>query len=230
MAQLAHPIFVESEKVDTVDDPIEEANTLLIFLCGRKFEHFPMTRKELNLRYISVRTKIWTRRRACYHICTAPLSSELRRQDYIECYGCFGYLILCSGGSKPTNKDAQARDLPDSDSSWWQSSKDVSDPFAKVTISISKVPNSSPPNLVENSPTGSVDAGGREDCGDPVRVEFPLPSLGGRVSPSPVSQCCYNQDLYSRQVSHIYASMEFYFKREATNPPPAVHGDRVCLP
>ena len=29
-------------------------------------------------------------------------------------------------------KPAQARDLPDSDSSWWQSSKDVSDPFAKV--------------------------------------------------------------------------------------------------
>ena len=32
-------------------------------------------------------------------------------------------------------KDAQARDLPDVDSSWWQSSKDVSDPFAKVSNS-----------------------------------------------------------------------------------------------
>jgi len=28
----------------------------------------------------------------------------------------------------------EARDLPDSDSSWWQSSKDVSDPFAKVQL------------------------------------------------------------------------------------------------
>ena len=42
--------------------------------------------KGLNLRYISARTEIWTQRRACYHICMAPWSSGLRRQDYIGCY------------------------------------------------------------------------------------------------------------------------------------------------
>ena len=39
------------------------------------------------------------------------------------------------GEQREKNKDAQARDLPDVDSSWWQSSKDVSDPFAKVSNS-----------------------------------------------------------------------------------------------
>merc|ERR1712130_494940 len=36
----------------------------------------------------------------------------------------------------------EARDLPDVDSSWWQSSKNVSDPFAKVY-------NSPPQNLFQ---------------------------------------------------------------------------------
>ena len=93
------------------------------------------------------------------------------------------------------NKDAQARDLPDVDSSWWQSSKDVSDPFAKVSNSFLYRKRK---NLVENfPPIGSVDASGSEDCRDQVCVELTLPSLGGRVPSSPLPQCGYNQDLYS---------------------------------
>ena len=85
----------------------------------------------------------------------------------------------------------QARDLPDVDSSWWQSSKDVSDPFAKVTSTAwDKISLRTFPSI------GSVDASGGEDCGDPVCVKFALPGLGRRVSPSPLPQCCHHQDLY----------------------------------
>ena len=84
------------------------------------------------------------------------------RIDDMDCYSkeivCFGVLIWCFDArmvflwrhgvlmveygdlmvhrrAMRKDKDAQARDLPDVDSSWWQSSKDVSDPFAKVSNS-----------------------------------------------------------------------------------------------
>ena len=102
------------------------------------------------------------------------------------------YLCICSLATGKTN-NVQARDLPDSDSSWWQSSKDVSDPFARVGnahwVSISAISKQYSPT------TGSVDAGWCEDCRDEVRVRLPVPGLGGRVPAASLSQCGNNQDL-----------------------------------